>query len=587
MSAAKLPNRLFDLVYYQNENFPQKDTLSYKVDGVWKNWSTQDFIDSINQCSLALMSLGLKKGDMVALISTNRPEWNIIDHALLQLGIVNVPIYPTISEKDYEFIFNHAEIKAVFLEDKGLLKKIKAIETNVSTLKNIFSINPIDGCDSYEDFMKTGKEEDNTTLEEIKQGIDPESLATIIYTSGTTGTPKGVMLSHRNIISNIKSVYDLLPLNKDHKTLSFLPLCHIFERMVTYIYISKGCSVHYCSVDDLAENLQDVKPDYFTTVPRLLEKVYEKIMAKAAELTGFKKKLFGWAMEKGLNYDPKKRQGLSFIVADKLVFSKWREALGGNVKGIITGAAACQERLARVFSAAGVAIREGYGQSETSPVITLNQLEGDGFMFGTVGPPVPGVEVKIDPNTNEVLAKGENVMMGYYKRPDITAETVDEDGWIHTGDTGTFIEGRFLKITGRIKELFKTSGGKYVAPAVIEEKMKESQFIEQIMVIGENEKFVSALVVPSFEFIREWGKQKGLTLNTNKDIAESKEVRDVIFKDVNRLNVNFSKVEQIKKIKILSEEWTVESGALTPTMKVKRRVVLKDLANIIEEIYRA
>jgi long-chain acyl-CoA synthetase len=578
--------RLFDILKYQEQKFPRFDCLSYKYDGKWRNYSTAEVNEIINNASIAFLQSGIQKDDKVALISSNRPEWNFIDNGMMQAGAINVPIYPTISEADYKFIFNDAEIKVAFVEDENLYKKIMAIKAEVPSLKEVFTFNQVAGAPNWSEFMKRSEGGNFADVEAVSKTIQPEELATIIYTSGTTGVPKGVMLSHNNIISNIKSVISMLPVSQHHISLSFLPLCHIFERVVTYTYFATGTGCYYAeSLETIAADLQDVKPHFFSTVPRLLEKVYDKIISKGMELTGLKKKLFFWALDIAMEYNEDYKPGLKYKIADKLIFSKWREALGGRVIGVVTGAAALQERLARVFSAAGIAIREGYGQTETSPVITVNRFEPGGFKFGTVGMPIPGVEVKLAEN-GEILCKGPNVMMGYYKRPDATAETIDADGWLHTGDVGTWVDGKFLKITDRIKSLFKTSGGKYVAPSVIEEKMKESRFIEQILVLGENEKFVSALIVPAFLALEDWCKTNNLNTSSKKAMIEQPEVLSLFKEEVEALNVNFGKVEQIKKFELLADEWSIDTEELTPTMKVKRKFVIDKYKDLIERIYR-
>lgn len=578
--------RLFDILKYQEHKFPRHDCLSYKYDGQWRNYSTAEVNEIINNVSKAFVKSGIKKEDNIALISANRPEWNFLDNGMMQAGAVNVPIYPTISEADYKFIFNDAEIKMAFVEDENLYKKIMAIKSEVPSLGEVFTFNQVAGAPNWKEFLQRSEGVDFAEVEAISNTVKPEELATIIYTSGTTGVPKGVMLSHNNIISNIKSVFSILPLSHDYIALSFLPLCHIFERVVTYTYFAVGTGCYYAeSLETIAADLQDVKPHFFSTVPRLLEKVYDKIISKGMELTGLKKKLFFWALDIAMEYTEDYKPGLKYKIADKLIFSKWREALGGRVIGIVTGAAALQERLARVFSAAGIAIREGYGQTETSPVITVNRFEPGGFKFGSVGIPIPGVEVKLAEN-GEILCKGPNVMMGYYKRPDATAETIDADGWLHTGDVGTWVDGKFLKITDRIKSLFKTSGGKYVAPSVIEEKMKESRFVEQLIVLGENEKFVSALIVPSFLALEDWCKTNNLDTSSKKAMIDAPEVLSLLKEEVEKLNVNFGKVEQIKKFELLADEWSVQTEELTPTMKVKRKFVIEKYKEVIARIYK-
>ncbi|MEX0811730.1 MAG: long-chain fatty acid--CoA ligase [Chitinophagales bacterium] len=584
-------SRLVDLLPYQLESNPQEKCLSYKVEGQWKSYSTKEVYEIVNKVSRAFVKYGLQPDDKVAIVSTNRPEWNFIDVGMLQAGVVNVPVYPTISSKDYKYIFNDASVKLVFVEDAELYEKVKDLPSHVEGLKDIYSIEKVDGCKNWSEFLSLG--EDSGLEEEVKKrkaALKPEDLATIIYTSGTTGSPKGVMLSHNNLVSNVKAAVDVLPLRQDVRTLSFLPLCHIFERVVIYSYFYIGASVYYAeSLETLGENLKEVKPHFFTTVPRLLEKVYDKIVNKGLELTGLKRKLFFWALDLGMQFDLKGENSALYNfklgIARKLIFSKWKEALGGEIEGIVTGAAALQLRLERVFSAGGIAVRQGYGQTETSPVITINRFEEGEYMLGSVGTPIAGVEVKIDPETNEILCKGPNVMMGYYNLPDKTAETIDKDGWLHTGDCGEFVEGKFLKITDRVKELFKTSGGKYVAPQVIENKMKESMLIEQMAVIGENQKFVSALVVPAIEGLKDWCKNNGVDFTSLEEVVKNEKVLQAYEEEINKYNDEFGKWEQVKRFKLLPKEWSVDSGELTPTMKLKRRVIHERYAKEIEDLY--
>lgn len=577
--------RLFDILPYQESKYSKQDCLSYKYSGTWRNYSTNEVNQTINQLSQAFLAYGIKKDDKVALISSNRPEWNFIDNGMLQAGAINVPVYPTISEKDYKYIFNNAQIRIVFVENQELYNKIANIKSEIPSLEKIYSIEKLNDCEDWQAFMELGKDTPFSEVKAVADTIKGEDLATIIYTSGTTGNPKGVMLSHDNIISNIKSVKSIFPIDNKHKALSFLPLCHIFERTVSYAYMVLGVSIYYAeSIEKLGDNLKEVKPHFFSTVPRLLEKVYDKIIGKGMELTGLKKQLFFWAHDSiALQYHEEYKKGLKHKIADKLIFSKWREALGGNVIGIVTGAAALQAKLAKVFSAAGIEIREGYGQTETSPVISVNRFDQGQYKFGTTGMVIPGVEVKIDDN-GEILVKGPNVMMGYYKNPEETAKTV-QDGWLHTGDVGTMVDGKFLKITDRIKALFKTSGGKYVAPAVIEEKMKESRYIGEILVVGENRKFVSALVLPATEILQDWAKHKGIAFTDDKDLLNKAEVKALFEREINKFNKEFGKVEQIKKFELISDVWSIDTGELTPTMKIKRKIVQQQYCDLIEEMY--
>ncbi len=582
--------RLIDLLPYQLKNYEQPDALATKIDGKWKKYSAQEVLDNAAKVSRVLLKLGVQPGDKVALVANNRPEWNFVDLGILGIGAVNVPVYPTISEGEYKFIFNDAEVKFAFVSDAGLYKKVNDIRGEVSTLQEIYAFDNVSGAKLYEDFLALDENNNQAEVDARAAAVKPEDLATIIYTSGTTGTPKGVMLSHSNIVSNIMSVCDMLPLSNEHRALSFLPLCHIFERTVTYTYFYKGSSIYYAeSMETIAENLKEVKPHFFTTVPRLLEKVYDKIVSTGHNLTGIKKTLFFWALDLGLRFDDRGNNGffynLQLGIARKLIFSKWQEALGGELIGIVTGAAALQTRLAKVFSAADIRVRQGYGQTETSPVLTVDRFEDGEYCLGTVGQVIPGVEIKLDPTSKEILARGPNIMMGYYKRPDITAETI-KDGWLHTGDVGELVDGKFLKITDRVKELFKTSGGKYVAPQVIENKMKESPYIEQIMVIGENEKFVSALVIPNFLSVIEWGKRHGVDVNQSQEsLLKDAKVHKLFKDEIEGFNKDFGHVEQVKRFKLMPTEWSIEGGELTPTMKVKRKVVMEKYNKEIAEIY--
>ncbi len=581
--------RLFDAIYYQLENFPQEVCFTSIINGEWKSYSTQKMIELGYQVSLGLLKLGVQPGDKVAVITKeNRPEWNIFDLAISQIGAVNVPIYPTISPGEYEYIFNDAGVKLCVVEREELFKKVEQIEDKVPTLHHIYSFDEINGCESWHKLMELGADGFKTDVEVISEKIKPNDLATLIYTSGTTGLPKGVMLSHENVISNVKEVSSHLKADPGDTALSFLPLCHIFERMVTYCYLLRGSQVYYSSVDTLAEKLPTIKPHFFTTVPRLLEKVYEKVVSGGTAKQGIAKKIFMWAHDLAGEYEYDKKPGIQMKIADALVYSKIREKLGGRVKFIVTGSAPCPLNIARFFSAAGIPIREGYGLTETSPVLTFNRFEEGGALLGTVGVPIDGVELKIAED-GEILAKGPNIMMGYYNKPDKTDEVMSEDGWFHTGDIGKFITGnkgtKFLKITDRKKQLLKTSGGKYVAPAPIENKFKESFFVEQMMVVGEGKKFVSALIVPAFETLKTWAKEEGVAFSSNEDLIANEKVNKKFREITDEFNPNFSKIEQIKKFTLLGNEWTDLSGELTPTMKVKRKVIRERYKKEIDEIY--
>ena len=506
------------------------------MNGQWVTHSTQGFVDKANLVSQGLLKLGIKPGDKIAMISNNRPEWNMCDIGILQIGAINVPIYPTISSEDYQYIFNDAEVKLCFVSDQELFDKANAIKDQVPTLQEIYSYEELPGVKHWSEVLDQGKDGDAAEVQRIKDTIKKDDLATLIYTSGTTGVPKGVMLSHNNIVSNSVASTPRLPVDAQAKALSFLPVCHIYERMIHYLYIMNGVSIYFAeSMDTIGDNLREVKPDVFTAVPRLLEKVYDKIVAKGETLTGIKKGLFFWALNLGLRYEPYGANGwwyeFRLKIARKLIFSKWQEALGGNVKVVASGSAALQPRLARVFHAAGIPIMEGYGLTETSPVITVNCEDNRGVKFTTVGRPIDGVQVKIAED-GEILTKGPNLMMGYYNKPDMTKAVIDEEGWFHTGDIGEMVDGDFLRITDRKKEIFKTSGGKYIAPQVMENKFKESRFIEQIIVIGENQKHPAALVVPDFEFLKDWCERHNLSLTAPAEMAANQQVIDRIWQEV-------------------------------------------------------
>ena len=591
------PLRLFDCLDYQLEKFPKKDMLVAKENGQWRPYSTEEVKHASLQLAAGLLALGVSGNDMttenrdkIAIISNNRPEWLITDMAVQQSGAILVPIYPTTNPLEIEFIFNDAAVKYVFVSSEELLQKLQAIRAKIPTVKDIFSFNPIDGAKHWSEVSGQATDAGLAEIESIKSKIKKDDLATIIYTSGTTGTPKGVMLSHNNIVQNVFLSKECFPFDDQpqYKALSFLPLNHIFEKMVSYIYMFSGIGIYYAeSLETIGANLQEVKPDVFTTVPRLLEKVYERIMGKGAELKGIKRQLFFWAVEVGKKYDNLIDGGflynLQLSMANKLIFSKWREALGGNIKYIITGGAACQERLIRIFNAAQIPLYEGYGPTENSPVIAVNRREPGGMKFGTVGPPIKGVEVKLM-DDGEICVKGPSMMVGYYKRPDLTAEAII-DGWLHTGDIGVFEDNKFLRITDRKKELFKTSGGKYVAPSAIENKLKESRFVEQVIVVGAGQKFVGALIVPSFANLKDWCAKNDIPFKSNESIIKDPAVIAHYKEIVEGLNQYFNHVEQVKKFELLSREWSVESGEVTPKLSLKRKVIMEKYKDAIERIY--
>lgn len=582
--------RLFDLLPHMASQFPKQDALAGKENAEWVKYSTAQFIENANNLSYGLLALGIKREDKIANIANNRPEWNMADMGMLQIGAVHVPIYPTISEADYKYILNDAEVKIVFVSDLALYQKIQGLMPEVPSLKEVYTFDKVPGAKHWTEVLQLGKQNaDPAKLEELKNQIKENDLATMVYTSGTTGNPKGVMLSHRNIVSNFLASEKLAPVGPADSALSFLPLCHIYERMLTYLYMYLGVSIYYAeSIEKIGDNLKEVKPAIFSTVPRLLEKVYDKIVAKGKDLTGIKKTLFFWALNLGLKHELYGKNGwwheFQLKIANKIIFSKWREALGGNVRVIASGSAALQVRLARVFWAANIPVLEGYGLSETSPVLTVNNFEDSNVRFGTVGPTIDGVQIKIAAD-GEILAKGPNIMLGYYKRPDLTAEVIDSEGWFHTGDIGVIEDEKFLRITDRKKEMFKTSGGKYVAPQPIENKFKESNFIEQIMVVGENEKFTGAMIVPSFAYLKSWCSIKNIAWTGNEDMIKNPEVIKKMREEVDHQNANFGHIEQIKKFELLPKEWTVESGDLTPTQKLKRKIIMERNKAVVEKIY--
>ncbi len=590
MNITNQPTRLFDLLTRLKETYKEGDIFVYKEDGKWINHTIDEFVANSESLSYGLISLGIGVGDKIATISNNRPEWNYLDMAMLQIGAVHVPIYPTISEEEFKFIFNDAEVKLVFVSDEILYNKVQSILKDSTTIKAVYTFNKIDGAKHWTEVRDLGNQHvDLEKLNRLKDSIKGNDLATIIYTSGTTGTPKGVMLSHANILSNIISCDHLVPVSFREKVLSFLPINHIFERTIVYMYIYLGATICYAeSIDKIGDNIREIKPYFFSAVPRLIEKVYAKIINKGKEQKGIKKFLFFWAVDLGLRYEFDGANGwwyeFQLKIANKLIFSKWREALGGNIRGIVTGSAALQPRLQRIFWAARIPVIEGYGLTETSPVISVNTLDKGDCKFGTIGPVIKDVEVKLAED-GEIIVRGPNVMLGYYKRPDLTAEAIDKDGYFHTGDIGMF-DGKFLKITDRKKEIFKTSGGKYIAPQAIENKFKESPFIEQIMVIGENQRFPAALIIPDIHYIKDWAKIKGIALpNSHEDICKNASVIERIQEEVTRFNNDLGHVEQIKKFELLPAEWTVESGDLTPTMKLKRKIIMGRNAGLIERIY--
>lgn len=583
--------RLFDFPYYQLEQKNIPDALNVKKNGEWVPTSTQEYIDKANALSRGLLRMGVQPNDKIAIISmTNRTEWNICDIGILQLGAQNVPIYPTISMEDYAYVLNHSESKYCFVSCTEVQGKVAAIMDQVPSLKGVFSFDEVGNCDNWSKVLDLGADDSNQDdVEKAKAAVDTKDLATLIYTSGTTGRPKGVMLSHENIVSNALASSHRLPIPPDNvRALSFLPVCHIYERMLMYLYQYMGVSIYFAeSLETISDNLKEVKPIVMTAVPRLLEKVYDKIIAKGAALTGIKKRLFFWAVDLGLQYEPYGQNGWWYekklALARKLIFSKWKEGLGGNLQLIASGSAALQPRLARIFNAAEMGIMEGYGLTETSPVCSVNDMREGGFRVGTVGKLLPGVEVKIAQD-GEILVKGPNVMLGYYKDQEKTDEVI-KDGYFHTGDIGEIDADGFLKITDRKKEMFKTSGGKYVAPQLLENRFKQSRFIEQIMVIGDGEKMPAALVQPNFEFLEEWAKKKNITSNSIEELLGNERVQKRYQKEVDEANESFAKWEKVKVFRLTPDTWSVEGGHLTPTMKMKRKIIKEKYMALYNDIY--
>jgi len=583
--------RTFDIIELNLKQYPRDDMYGGRNDGGWYTYSTEDVANHVNWVSYGLMAMGYKQGDKIATISPNKPEWNFVDMGLAQAGMIHVPVYPTIGTDEYAYILDHAEVKAIILGNKSIYNKVKPIADNLKNLKDIFSFEPVEGVRDFSEIIEAGKSNADKYADELKRikgSIRPEDMVTIIYTSGTTGNSKGVMLSHNNLISNVKATVGAHHMGYGHKAVSFLPLCHVYERMMNYHFQYKGISIYYIdNMGIIAECIREVKPNLFTTVPRLLEKIYDNIITKGKSLPLIKRLIFFWAVNLGLKYKLKGKSvfyKLKLSIARKLVFSKWREALGNNVEAIVSGRAALQNRLERIFWAAGLPVLQGYGLTETSPVIAVNPLRLDDIKFETVGPVVENVEVKIA-DDGEILCKGPNVMLGYYKAPELTAEVIDSEGFFHTGDIGVIEDGRFLRITDRKKEMFKLSAGKYIAPQPIENKLKESMFIEQAMVIGENEKFASAIISPNFTYLHDWCSEHKIHFRDNKELIEIPEVIDRIAKEVNHVNKSLGEHEQIKRFRLITDEWSPQTGELSPTLKLRRNIIAEKYKDIIADIY--
>lgn len=584
--------RIFDFPYYQLAKNNLSDCLVTKYHGQWKNTSTREFIDQANAISRALLKMGVKKNDKIALISSNnRTEWNVMDIGILQLGAQTIPIYPTITAEEYQYVLNHSESIYCFISDQEIFEKIRTVQSQVPTLKEVYSFDEIPGCKNWKELLQSGTDQSTQAeVEARKAEVLPSDLATIIYTSGTTGTPKGVMLTHNNVVSNVIDSTPRIPITEGNsRAMSFLPVCHIFERMLLYLYQYYSVSIYFAeSIEKISDNLKEVKPHVMSVVPRLLEKVYDKIYAKGTELTGIKKSLFFWAVNLGLRWEPYGKNGWWYekklALARKLIFSKWKEALGGELEIMVSGSAALQPRLTRIFCAAGIPVMEGYGLTETSPVISVNDMRNSMFRIGTVGKPIDNVQIKIA-SDGEILCKGPNIMVGYYKNPELTAQVMSGD-YFHTGDIGEIDADGFLKITDRKKEMFKTSGGKYIAPQLIENALKQSLFIEQVMVIGEGEKMPAAFIQPSFEYVKEWAKRKEINWGDSlESLCNNPQVISRIQKEVDFYNEKFGQWEKIKRFELTPEVWSIDAGHLTPTMKLKRRAVKEKYLTLYQKIY--
>jgi long-chain acyl-CoA synthetase len=578
---------------YKKNFFYKEDAFVGKDKGIWIKHSTKNFLDTVESFSCGLLELGFYKGDKIATISNNRPEWNIIDHGMAQLGIIHIPIYTTLGTEDYQYILEHSDCKAVFISDKSILEKIKPVISKISKIEFLYTINDISDEKNWFEIVDLGIKNREKYLKKIKDlntSIKPTDIATIIYTSGTTGVPKGVMLSHKNIVSNFIGTSHIQPMTSEDRALSFLPLCHIYERMMNYQYQYKGIGIYYAeNMGTIADNIKEIRPHGFNTVPRLMEKVFDKIVATGKDLKGYKKKLFFWALDLGLQYSETNKNGIWYEIklwlAQKIVLGKWKKALGGNLKVIVSGGASLQPRLGRIFWASGIKLVEGYGLSETSPVIAVNIPKKPDIRFGTVGIPISNIEVKIAED-GEILVRGVGVMLGYYKDEEATKNVIDADGWFHTGDIGMWQEERFLKITDRKKEIFKLSSGKYISPQALENKFKESSFIEQLMIIGENEKFASAIVSPNFDYLHFWCAKHKIHYRDNLSLIENPNVIARIQNEINKINVSLGQFEQIKRMRIVSDEWNIQSGELSQTLKLRRKFITEKYKNIIEEIYK-
>lgn len=582
--------RIFDLLEHYLENYPEQEAaLASKKLGKWVKISIQEYVEAVNNVSYGLLEIGVKPGDNVGIVSGNRPEWNILDMAIMQIGAISIPIYPTISQDDYRYILNHAEMKVIFIEGKDLRRKLEPVLPEVKTLKDIYLFDEEDGNYKYlEQLIELGKENSKPEqLAALKSVIQTDDMATIIYTSGTTGNPKGVMLSHSNIVNQIENV-KMIPAKWSKVTLSFLPLCHAYERMLVYLYQYLGMSVYYAeSLGTIAENIKEVNPTMMSAVPRLLEKIYDKLYLSGKKLSFIQRTIYYWAFELAKKYQLEGNSWwyrLQLKLADKLIYAKWRAALGGNFDIVVSGGSSLQSHMGSFFSAIGMPVFEGYGLSETSPVIAVSQRGKHGRKFGTVGPPLPGVEVKLG-ERDEILCRGHNVMLGYYRDSELTAEVIDKDGWLHTGDTGKFTPEGQLVVTGRLKSIFKTSFGKYVNPQAVESKFTESPFIDNMIVLGENQKFAAALISPDFTYLKSWCKANNIPYTTHKEMVLHADVHKRYEEEVKKYNALFGEFEQVKRWQLVDEEWTQPNGFLSPTLKIKRNVLEDHYAERIAKLF--
>jgi len=585
-------SRVFDLLeLYRDEYISKPDAFLYKKEGRWKQYSSEDYLRISKEISLGLLSMGVQRGSMIATIMHNCPEWNFFDMAIMQIGAVQIPIYPTVSANNFFYILNEARIDFLIISSGEIYRRIQKLSNNFSTLKGVFTVEKIKGVRNWREIMESGRNNPNPEqLEIIRKSILPDDLATIIYTSGTTGKPKGVMLSHRNFVTNFTGCATIPDFSSSDRALSFLPLCHVYERMLNYMYQYFGMSVYYCeSLEKIGEYAREVRPHTFACVPRILEKIYNRVVIKGRNFKGPRKIIFFWALRQGHKFELDHSRGrlydFKLWVANLVVFRKWRRLMGNNLKMIVSGGASLHPRLARIFWAARIPIMEGYGLTETSPVIAVSTFQPGGFKFGTVGPVLPGVEVKIAAD-GEILCQGPNVMLGYFNRSERTREVIDEEGWFHTGDVGTMEDGKFLRITDRKKEIFKTSTGKYIAPQVIEQRFKESPFVEHIMVIGENRKYAAALIVPNFEYLKSWCSVKRITFTSPEKLVRNVRIVKRIREEVERINMDLGQTDKIKKFRLVPGPWTVESGELSPTLKLRRKYIQERCQDIIEETYR-